>query len=329
MRINSIANYNYVPKSNLSFNSSRSSVVNNFKNRISLSQYIKKNSFDYIKYSHMKYGANYKMPYEIFLAKHIPVLNKLKFTEKDYNNLTKAEKIIFREILKKEEVRVKTDAKIVFKVADEIKQYLDKKYPNGYKLVSLGNSPAPFVESMSLLGADTTTLPFSMAMLNGHKYPYDSIFNETYNKKDWIEYLNHYGIDIETLNKAGKKLIFTDYKYSGRTLHAFEEIIENIGYGEADVVSLYELLNKTNLSKEKIGYLERILSDSSFKYLSEKPSPKYVNINKIDIVRHPEAIDICGEGFASKLLKFLYYDNKYKKQHNWFNKILNSINRKG
>ena len=280
---------------------------------------------------------------ELLKTGYLPTFNKARFEYSDYKNLSAKEKLIIDIINKKcanledsfsnrKDVSIKKDAERILEVASKIKEYFDCKYKNGYKLVGIGNSPAPIVETMQLLGADASTLPFSRAQIEdspvSRDFPYEhwvpevdggELFSNSYyghfekcSAKDWEEYFCFYGIDKDFQQRTGKTLIFTDYVADGWTKKYFESILEGLRFGKN-----YEFIETLSLLPYGVNLhlnynLFRCLDGSSFKDYAKMESPKQY-IRKIDIIKHPEYIPSLPEKLKSKLFRCALYDLMTKK----------------
>jgi hypothetical protein len=264
------------------------------------------------------YRTNISKRESNIIKRAIPVFNEQHFTFEDYQNLTPKEKLIIRMINKigtndyshsYKDLSIQKYAQRLLKLAQESKNHLDSKYPNGYKLVSIGNSLAPLTETMQLLGADTVTLPFSIQILE-NVFPFENqCFNKhtLYKVEDWKNYFKFHGIEQEFSKNTGKTLLFTDYVCEGRTKKAIKRILEGLNFDMTKTEFLYE----GNLFPRKVICPDFDLSDaldhSELKQFSLKNSPKDVKWN-IDVIKHPEYIAEQPEKLAAKLLRFALYD---------------------
>lgn len=275
---------------------------------------------------------------ETILKNYIPSFDKVHFEYSDYKLLSPKEKLIIGILNKKRanlknnwdyrnDQSIKKDAQRIFELASNIKEFFDDKYKNGYKLVGIGSSPAPIVETMHLLGADAVTLPFSKSMIidrNGN-FPYERLipwynfFTQSHSStlkkcsaKDWEEYFAYYGIVKDFCKKTEKSLIFTDYVCDGSTQIYLESILKGIGFDKN-----YEFIRTENLLPPDIKYscdynLGRCLDSSVFKPYAKMESPKRYS-REIDIIKHPEYIPSLPETFMSKLFRCALYDLMAKK----------------
>lgn len=256
---------------------------------------------------------------------NIAAMNKPQFTETDFDNLTPKEIQILDNLINKgseledlgrANFSIKKDAQRILYLSQQAKEKLDTKYPQGYKLISIGNSPAPFVETMKILGADTDVIPFSKRILMG-KFPFVRVKEngfQKYKKEDWENYFKFFGITPKFTNETGKKLIFTDYSSSGETIeNMFKPMLRALEYPkETLIANLYEILptrqdlieNKN--AKKILGdfNLANVIYKSDFKKYSSTPSVKNTDF---DLIKHPELIKTIPQSMESKLLKYTIF----------------------
>lgn len=267
--------------------------------------------------------------YQQNLEKAIPLLGKKNFTFDDYKKLSVEEKNILNNVIDKNEgvYNIKNCAKYILNISKNVKENLDKKYPQGYKVVSIGNSAAPFTETMKILGADTVTLPFSKTSFNYNKdFPHMNYKGIFYKYSDWEKYLDYYGIDKD-FEKTGKKLIFTDFICTGKSSNIFKNILEKLDFDQnIEITNFSDLIN--NLDKKEKEKLNSYLFNVKFKYLSEKMSAKYTYRADIDPIKTPEYIENQGERFVSKLLKFAVFENLAEKKTPFFKRFFRKIFKK-
>lgn len=206
-------------------------------------------------------------------------------------------------------------AERLLELAKESKNHLDSKYPNGYKLVSIGNSIAPLTETMQLLGADTVTLPFSIQIID-NIFPFERVTGLwspyiskklSYKVEDWENYFKYHGIERDFSKNTGKTLLFTDYVCEGKTKKKIKRILEGLNFDMAKTEFLYE----GNLLPRKVICPDFGLSDaldhSELKKFALKISPKEV-MRHSDTIRHPEYIAEQPEKLAAKLFRFALYE---------------------
>ena len=260
---------------------------------------------------------------------YLPTFNKPHFEYSDYKALSPKEKLIIHILNKKgsnlecyfthrKDLSIEKDAERILEFASKTKEYFDNKYKKGYKLVGIGNSPAPIVETMQLLGADAITLPFSRQLIeqcDSREFPYehwvpeDSYYGHTEkcSAKDWEEYFKFYGLDKDFSKNTGKALIFTDYISEGWTQIYFESILKGLGFDKN-----YEFIETDSLLPRNIELhpdynLSHCLDSSDFKVFAKMESPKYY-YRDVDIIKHPEYIPSLPGTIKSKLFRCALYD---------------------
>ena len=183
----------------------------------------------------------------------------------------------------------------------------------------MGNSLAPITETMSLIGADTLTLPFSANVLYGDEFPYQCrkidycVFKYIdYQQKDWERYFNYHGLEKDYSLKTGKTLLFTDYIASGRTKEIFTNILLNLGFDmkKTKFLPYGRLLPNDRVIRRDMD-LDFALDMAELKKYATKISLKEAS-SKTDAYKHPEYIMNSGETLKSKLLKFAIFELLHK-----------------
>jgi len=268
----------------------------------------------------------------------VPTFNKPHFEYTDYLKLSPKERLIISIFNRKgtnhsdtfdnrKDISIKKDAERIFNYATKTKEYFDNKYKNGYKLVGIGNSPAPIIETMQLLGANAVTLPFSRVQIeaspDSRDFPYEhwvaegdggKFFPNSYyghwekcKAEDWKEYFKYYGVHKDFTRNTGKALIFTDYVCDGWTKKYIEAILEGIGFDKN-----YEFVETEQLLPHNVGFkidfsVFRCLDNSSFKHYAKMESPRHC-FRKVDILKHPEYIPSLPEKLKSKFFRCALYD---------------------
>ncbi len=228
----------------------------------------------------------------------------------------------------KRDLSIEKDAERVLSLAKSAKKYLDEKYKNGYKLVSVGNSHAPITETMKLLGCDTYTIPFSTSAFDckTYDYPYKrAVYKRTkvsnvtlyisYKTEDWRKFFEYHGINADFSEKTGKTLLFTDYISEGNTKKVIEQILNHLGFDKSktEFLSSEELFEiYENVNKIMDFNLDYSLYSGEMKKYSLKTSPKEVKF-LTDTIIHPEYIENLPEKLPGKLFRFALYELLHKK----------------
>lgn len=149
-----------------------------------------------------------------------------------------------------------SQVQLVEKYADLIHEgltNLSKDKP--YKLISIGQSPATFVEIMRMRGCDTGICPMSeISKLN--VLSLDKILK---NSDKYFEYLKKYNVDINNFDK-NKNYFFVDYSVTGSSLKCFQKLMEvkNIKGDNIHFLSLADILKNIEITKEKQHVISEI-----------------------------------------------------------------------
>lgn len=265
----------------------------------------------------------------------LPSLDKVDFRYRDYLNLTPKEQRIVGLLNKKgmfdtdnscgcftrENMSINKDAERVLRMAATIKGELDKEYPNGYKLVGIGRSPAAITETMHLLGSDAIAIPFTKDLLFG-EFPfsyteycgngYSNPITRKFETKDWQNYFKYFGIDSNFSQRTGKPLIFTDYVCSGGTKYVLESILKGIGFSEKNIIftEIFDLMpgKKKFLPYDRID-LGRCFDNRVFSvYGKIERLSSLLGLRKLNIIKNPEYYNSIPETFMSKLFRCAIYD---------------------
>ena len=287
------------------------------------------------------YGYSYKHVEFINKKNLLPTLHKNSpFCYQDYQNLSKAEKQIIN-ILNEmgadavsydgtKNLSIKKDAARILKMSIKTKEKLDKEYPNGYKLVGVGNSPSALVETMhDLLGADAVTLPFSKGIFTNYKFPFqhkslNPYHNpEKFEAKDWENYLKFFGIYKNFTEETGKALIFTDFVSDGDTKYCIESLLRGLGFDEnARFINILDLMSCKTEDKDDGIFLKgdridlyRYIMGGGLKRYARKPSIRYY-FSYENIIKNPKYYISCSEpeSFKFKLFRCALYDLISKKK---------------
>jgi len=254
---------------------------------------------------------------EKIISNAIPLLGKNQFEKSDYENLTDKEKEIIRKLIQKpfqdsifefETNSVAVDFKTVYDFTKDFKASLDKTYSNNYQIIGLGRSPDPFITVLKELGADATTIPFSKKNVN----PYAMGKVPDLEPTEWKNYFNRFGFNIDKANKSNKKLIFTDYTFSGETKEVFNNICVDAGLDaeKYNFIPLQNLIAKTD--SENIKHIKKKLFNCDWKKYAVLPSSRdffndfiSANMNNLD----------AKQTMTSKLFCFALYDEIAKENN--------------
>lgn len=201
------------------------------------------------------------------IYKRIPLMMENEFTPESYKKLSEKDKDFLRGFLDEEymssfnspvrlydeyyERTIERDMQLFLKISQRLKQKLDKKYPQGYKFISIGGSAAIFADILKMLKAESFIVPYSKSVAN---YPDD------YCQLDFKKYFEAIGLSKEYLND-GKKNIFTDFRSSGRTFELFKKEMEKaFGQVECEPVEFKKLIADI-ASEEELFLIEDFFFD--------------------------------------------------------------------
>lgn len=223
------------------------------------------------------------------ILEKLPVFkNNNTFGIKEYKNLTSQERQYLDGLLNEVYCNVKPDytatqtmartvnedADFLINISDEIKKSLDTKYPQGYKMVGVGGSPAIFSKIYQQEGMNVKNIPFNK----------DSAGCDF----DYLTYFKNMGLDENFLKNSPEKIVFVDYVKTGKTFDNLRETLNKYGLidkSNTDFVSLMSLLDR------KIPYKDyKLMGDYYFEQEAIKsfcPCPdmsstqSWINADKI------------------------------------------------
>lgn len=215
-------------------------------------------------------------------------LNKKgKVTKKEYEEIIKKHPsaIIKAQKLLEEEKPTQSSPKEVAVAAKKLKEKYDKEYKNGYIIASIGTSPAPITEVMSVLGANVIFIPASgLGRIETSKNyifrtQYPTVASRLTNVQHIVNYAKKNGIKPN----REETLIMLDYCNTGTSLSNLCDIfIEEKLYTPEkihDKSILNDLIETTNLKSP----------DSNFKleeYANIAHDMYYSNSGKVANVPH-------------------------------------------
>ena len=147
-------------------------------------------------------------------------------------------------------------------ILETIEANLNKRFPNGYKLVGIGRSPSLIIDLMREKGYEAISVPISGLSnstydINGN-YPYLLQLNSA-DVKAYGDYIKELGVDTQHLQ--GKTLVFVDYTRTGTSLKSFEDLIKRSEIGLQDKSKMAFLsLNRDLMPNHSLKDLEIISS---------------------------------------------------------------------
>ena len=173
-------------------------------------------------------------------------------------------------------LQLKKEIDDVVHLTQNIETELNKKYPNGFKLVGLGRSPSLIIELMREKGYDAKTCALSGLMTGEYdisgKYPYLNQLDSIEVKK-YGEYLKELGISADEIKNSTKPTVFVDYTRTGQSLRSFQELLarSEIGINEnVNFLSLNrDLLPNQSVNERKI--IDRLWENLGIKNFSFVP----------------------------------------------------------
>ena len=207
-----------------------------------------------------------------------------KFTIDSYNRLTEEENTLLREVA---DMDTKLAVNSSVDLGLKFKSYLDEKYgKDKYVFVSIGTSPTGIARVMEFTGVETKYLPVtdlarvsSESDIDAHKDKYPV----------YKEFLKQQGITSEDINSSGKKYLFYDYTFTGKSLKIFEILMEH-EFGVTSPNIEYRSLNGdlniaansvNNMHREVCEYVEEYFKDSSMAQYGGVPHLRLDQMDKV------------------------------------------------
>lgn len=195
------------------------------------------------------------------------------------------------------------------KASEAIKTALDTQYGEGkYKVITIGRSLSSIGKVLGYKIGEENVVNIPMSRCSRFTDPMDIAYVKKSGEAGCLlQYLKKSGIDKESIDKSGKKLILMDYCYSGDSLRGVDKLFKSV-FGENDnivAVNPLKLIDNQQLSRP----LSQILLSSSYKRLS------FVDMARslVDI----ETANTAKVEYETKLLWFKLLDNQMThKEHN-------------
>ena len=105
---------------------------------------------------------------------------------------------------------------------------LNKRYPNGCKLVGVGRSPSLLIELFKAKGYDAQSCAISGLSnceydITGHSFYMNKLLPEDIEM--YSKYLGEKGITADKVNSSTKPVVFIDYTRTGETLKKFAQLL--------------------------------------------------------------------------------------------------------
>lgn len=182
------------------------------------------------------------------ILENLPVFRNCNtFGIKEYKNLSPQERQYLDSLLDEVYCRTKShytdlqelprtindDADFLIKIADESRKVLDSQYPNGYKYVGVGGSPAIFSKIYEYQGLGAKNMPFNW-------YTAGQDF-------DYLSYFAKMGLTKESIANSPEKILFIDYVKTGKTFENLKSALNQhkmLDGGNVEFVSFMNLLER-------------------------------------------------------------------------------------
>ena len=241
--------------------------------------------------------------------------DKKEFLASDYDALTKNQKVILNECAKK--CGVTHDYRLLMFSYKQLKKGIEKEFPNGFTLVSVGRSPARYARMFEIEGYDVKYCP-SVSLKPGYSYiKKNKGYLDGYEK-----YLRSIGLEKNSVRTAKKPFVCVDYTQSGQSLDTFKTILLNFQIGGKKL--FYRSINDDfwGFGRESTKFFEHIkkelMSDiyhggffTDMKDYSPVPHlPFDADWRKQNVAKF---ISSFKEPVESKLMSFVMLDRKYGK----------------
>ncbi|MCR5266483.1 MAG: hypothetical protein K6E29_07825 [Cyanobacteria bacterium RUI128] len=154
------------------------------------------------------------------------------------------------------------------KASEAIKTSLDSQYgKDNYRVVTIGRSLSSIGKVLGYKIGEENVINIPMSHCARFTDPFDiSYVKNTGEAAIFLNYLKGVGIDKESLDKSGKKLILMDYCYTGESLKGADKLFRSV-FGESDNIVSVNVLDLIDNPKLR-SPLSQILLSSTYKRLS-------------------------------------------------------------
>lgn len=172
-----------------------------------------------------------------------------RVTKEQYKALGKDRETVLRRA--KEEIEKNYDVckylkpETAAKFALVLKEYLDNKNPEGYKLVSIGTSPDMVANALNFLGCDVTFVPVSsLKNIPSKNCPNGVVKNiEDYpNLEKVMKYLEYKEISGDNAANDVRKIIIIDIAHKGGTLKRFQNLLTEYGNINTEKIEQFDFM---------------------------------------------------------------------------------------
>ena len=224
-----------------------------------------------------------------------------KFTIDSFKHLSEEENLLLHEVA---DIDTKMAVNSTIDLGLKFKSYLDEKYgKDKYVFVSIGTSPSGIARVMEFTGVETKYLPVTDLTRVSSEEDMDK-HDDKY--PTYIKFLKQQGISNEEIDKSGKKYLFYDYTFTGKSLAIFEVLMknkfgidsENIEYRSLNKDFMVAGNNIPNFHKDAGDFIEEYLKDSSMAMYGGVP---HLRLDEMDKVFEKKQ----GYGNAPNLFNFL------------------------
>lgn len=212
-----------------------------------------------------------------------------KFSIDSFNRLTEEENTLLREVA---DIDTKIAVNSSVDLGLKFKAYLDEKYgKDKYVFVSIGTSPTGIARVMEFTGVETKYLPATdLARVSSEK----DIDEHADNYPTYKEFLKQQGITKEDIDSSGKKYLFYDYTFTGKSLKIFEILMQH-EFGITSPNIEYRSLNGDlnlaasagdNMHRDICEYIDEYFKDSSMSQYGGVPHLRLDEMDKVFEKKH-------------------------------------------
>ena len=224
-----------------------------------------------------------------------------KFTIDSYNRLTEEENTLLREVA---DIDTKLAVNSSVDLGLKFKSYLDEKYgEDKYVFVSIGTSPTGIARVMEFSGIETKYLPATdLARVSSER----DIEQHQDKYPVYKEFLKQQGITSEDIDSSGKKYLFYDYTFTGKSLKIFEILMQqefgvdspNIEYRSLNGDLILSANNGNNVNSDVCEYIDEYFKEASIAQYGGVPHLRLDEMDKVFIKKQ-------SYGNAPNLFNFL------------------------
>ncbi len=207
-----------------------------------------------------------------------------KFSIDSFRSLSEEENLLLRNVA---DIDTKTAVNATVDLGVKFKSFLDDKYgENGYVFVSIGTSPSGIARVMEFSGVETKYLPVTDLTRVSSEEDIDK-HDDKY--PTYIQFIKQQGLSKEEIDNSGKKYLFYDYTFTGKSLAIFEVLMKNKFGIDSENIE-YHSLNKDlmvagntipNFHKNANYYIEEYLKDSSMAMYGGVPHLRLDEMDKV------------------------------------------------